>query len=250
MGGRGGGPGGGGMPGIAGRLAMAGGRGGANRIRLQASYNLSGSPFDAAPYPLTANTGEEPTYLNQRLTLNIGGPFKIPGIYKGKTGESFFLNYNGGFGGNLYEAYSIVPTAAWRAGDFSGSNVALIDPLTGLPFPNNQIPASRIDRGGAGAAAVLPAAEPARRRQELLPLRDDRQPVGRHQLPVHEVVQRGAGHAWRARAEGGEAAAAAGAAGAGRISRSACSTAGPMPIATARFRRHPDRARADRGTCR
>ncbi|MFO7692109.1 MAG: TonB-dependent receptor [Vicinamibacterales bacterium] len=146
-----GGPGGGGMggrgggPGIAGRLAMAGGRGGANRIRLQASYNLSGSPFDAAPYPLTANTGEEPSYLNQRLTVNIGGPFKIPGIYKGKTGESFFLNYNGGFGGNLYESYSIVPTAAWRAGDFSGANAALIDPLTGLPFPANQIPASRID---------------------------------------------------------------------------------------------------------
>ena len=145
MGGRGGGPGGGGMAGIAGRLGMAGGRGGANRIRVQASYNLAGSPFDAAPYPLTANTGEEPTYLNQRLTVNIGGPFKIPGIYNGKTGESFFLNYNGGFGGNLYEAYSIVPTAAWRAGDFSGSDVALIDPVTGLPFPNNQIPVSRID---------------------------------------------------------------------------------------------------------
>ena len=152
MGGRGGGPGGGGMPGIAGRLGMAGGRGGANRIRVQASYNLSGSPFDAAPYPLTSNAGAQPSYLNQRLTLNIGGPFKIPGIYKGKTGESFFLNYNGGFGGNLYEAYSIVPTAAWRAGDFSGSTVTLIDPLTGLPFPNNRIPASRID---AAALALL-----------------------------------------------------------------------------------------------
>jgi hypothetical protein len=150
MGGRGGGPGGGEGGGgrgggIAGRLAMAGGRGGANRIRAQAAYNLSGSPFDAAPYPLTTNTGAEPTYLNQRVTVNVGGPFKIPGIYQGRTGESFFLNYNGGFGGNLYEAYSIVPTAAWRAGDFSGSNVTLIDPLSGLSFPNNQIPASRMD---------------------------------------------------------------------------------------------------------
>ena len=156
MGGRGGGPGGGGMPGIAGRLGMAGGRGGANRIRVQASYNLSGSPFDAAPYPLTSNTGAAPSYLNQRLTLNIGGPFKIPGIYKGKTGESFFLNYNGGFGGNLYEAYSIVPTAAWRSGDFSGSNVTLIDPLTGLPFPNNQIPASRIDAAALALVQYYP----------------------------------------------------------------------------------------------
>jgi len=32
-----------------------------------------------------------------------------------------------------------------RAGDFSGSNVTLLDPLTGQPFPDNRIPASRID---------------------------------------------------------------------------------------------------------
>jgi len=38
------------------------------------------------------------------------------------------------------------------AGDFSGSDVALIDPVTGLPFPNNQIPVSRID---SAALALL-----------------------------------------------------------------------------------------------
>ena len=151
-GGRGGGP---GMMGAAGRLGMAG-RGQANRIRTQASYNLSGSPFDAAPYPLTSGTGAEPTYLNQRLTLNIGGPFKIPGIYKGKQSENFFLNYNGGFGGNLYEAYSIVPTPAMRAGDFSASGVTVVDPLTGQPFPNNQIPASRIDPAAAALLKYYP----------------------------------------------------------------------------------------------
>ena len=237
------------MPGIAGRLAMAGGRGGANRIRLQASYNLSGSPFDAAPYPLTANTGEEPTYLNHRLTLNIGGPFKIPGIYKGKTGESFFLNYNGGFGGNLYEAYSIVPTAAWRAGDFSGSNVALIDPLTGLPFPNNRIPASRIDPAAQALLQYYPLpnqpvdAKNYYRSATTGNRSDD--------INVRFTKSFSAAPGTPGATGGGRGgAAAAGAAGADRISRSACSTAGPMPIGTARFRRRPDRARADRGTCR
>jgi hypothetical protein len=46
----------------------------------------------------------------------------------------------------------VVPTAAQRAGDFSGSSVPIYDPLTGnlatgadrTPFPNNQIPSSRI----------------------------------------------------------------------------------------------------------
>ncbi len=155
MGGRGGGPG-GGMPGLAGRLAMAGGRGGANRIRLQASYNVSGAPFDAAPYPLTSNTGAEPDYLNQRVSVTVGGPFKIPGVYAGNTSTSFNVSYNGGFGGTLYEAYSIVPTPAWRTGDFSGANVTLIDPRTGLPFPNNRIPADRVDPSARALLAYYP----------------------------------------------------------------------------------------------
>ena len=161
MGGRGGGMGGPEMAGIAGRLGLAGGRGGANRIRVQASYNLAGSPFDAAPYPLTANTGEKPTYLNQRVTFTIGGPTKIPGIYKGNSAESFNLSYNGGFGGTLYEAYSIVPTAAMRAGDFSGAGVTVADPLTGLPFPNNQIPASRMSPAALALLKYYPLANQA-----------------------------------------------------------------------------------------
>jgi hypothetical protein len=37
-----------------------------------------------------------------------------------------------------------VPTAAERAGDFSGTTKQLIDPVSKQPFPGNQIPASRI----------------------------------------------------------------------------------------------------------
>jgi len=38
----------------------------------------------------------------------------------------------------------VVPSAAQRAGDFSGAE-AIRDPLTGQPFPSNTIPASRLD---------------------------------------------------------------------------------------------------------
>ncbi|MCK7533836.1 MAG: hypothetical protein MZV63_23800 [Marinilabiliales bacterium] len=72
----------------------------------------------------------------------------------------------------------------------------------GPALPEQPDPGVADRSGGTGAAAMLPAAEPARRRQELLPLVDDRQPVGRHQLPVHEVVQRGAGRARRRGAAG------------------------------------------------
>lgn len=67
------------------------------------------------------------------------------------AGRSFVFGY--------YEAYRnrrgttdtrVVPTAAQRAGDFSGG-LAIRDPATGLPFPGNVIPASRLD----GIAARL-----------------------------------------------------------------------------------------------
>ncbi|HUS07885.1 MAG TPA: TonB-dependent receptor, partial [Bryobacteraceae bacterium] len=70
---------------------------------------------------------------------SIGGP-----ILKNKL--FFFGTYQGtrvttAASGNV----TFVPTAAERRGDFSGVSKQLVDPVTGAPFPNNQIPANRID---------------------------------------------------------------------------------------------------------
>ena len=70
---------------------------------------------------------------------SIGGPLK-----SGKT--FFYANYEGSndkaiFGGGRAN----VPSAAMRNGDFSGASFIIKDPLTGLPFPGNVIPADRID---------------------------------------------------------------------------------------------------------
>ncbi|HEY2014892.1 MAG TPA: TonB-dependent receptor, partial [Bryobacteraceae bacterium] len=46
---------------------------------------------------------------------------------------------------SLLMATAVPPTPAERNGDFSSSAVKPIDPLTGQPFPGNQIPASRFD---------------------------------------------------------------------------------------------------------
>ena len=83
-----------------------------------------------------------------------GGP-----IWKNKT---FFW-----FAGEKYidnqpqQATFLVPTAAELRGDFSGvtrggQTIALRDPLTGLPFPNNQIPANRLDPVGLAIAKSFP----------------------------------------------------------------------------------------------
>ncbi len=65
---------------------------------------------------------------------------------------NFTLTYNGGRGSELFDQYATVPTAEMRHGDFSGSTLAILDPATGQPFPNNQIPEDRIS---AQASAVL-----------------------------------------------------------------------------------------------
>ena len=153
MGGRGGGGDGGrgGGPGIP-RLGMAG-RMGNNRPRGTVSYTLGGSMLNAAPYSLTGQPVEEPQFLQQRIAANVGGPVKIPGWFDFSQNTNFFLNYSGNHSDRPIDTYSTVPSAAMRSGDFSGTTGIIRDPLTGQPFPGNQIPADRIS---STAQTLLP----------------------------------------------------------------------------------------------
>jgi Carboxypeptidase regulatory-like domain/TonB dependent receptor len=75
---------------------------------------------------------------------SLGGPVTIPRLYAGKNKTFFFADYEGNrHPGSTLEQYS-VPTAAMRTGDLTGLSGNIVDPLTGLPFPNNQIPSNRI----------------------------------------------------------------------------------------------------------
>ncbi len=161
MGPGGGGPGGmrggaRGAPGALGdRLALAN-RMRQDRPRGNASYTLGGSPFDATPYPLNGRATTEPDYLQQRFSGSIGGQFKIPHLFDLGTRTSYFLSYSGNRSSNLYNAYSTVPNAALRAGDFSQSPTTLIDPVTSQPFPGNVIPASRLDPSALALLQYIP----------------------------------------------------------------------------------------------
>jgi hypothetical protein len=76
---------------------------------------------------------------------SLGGPVVIPKLYTGKNKTFFFADYEGNrHPGSTLEQYS-VPTAAMRAGDLTDlPGGSAVDPQTGAPFPNNQIPANRI----------------------------------------------------------------------------------------------------------
>ena len=58
----------------------------------------------------------------------------------------------------------LVPTAAELTGNFAGvtrngAQITIKDPLTGLPFPNNQIPANRLNPVGVKLASYFPTAD-------------------------------------------------------------------------------------------
>jgi len=66
----------------------------------------------------------------------LGGP-----IVKNKV--FFFGDYQGFIRNRPGELVRTVAPVAYRNGDFSGAGVTIRDPLTGQPFPGNQIPTSR-----------------------------------------------------------------------------------------------------------
>jgi hypothetical protein len=151
----GGGFGGQGGPGGPGGFAF-GGRMRNEQIRGQVSASLAGSPLDAAPFSLTGAPTEKPDYFQQRYTLTLGGPVKIPAINKGTSRTTFFVNYNGNHSATPFDVLSTVPTVAARGGDFSSLGSPVIDPQTGVAFPGNQIPQSRIDPSSHGLLAYFP----------------------------------------------------------------------------------------------
>ncbi len=93
----------------------------------------------------------------------VGGPVWIPKLYKGRDRTFFFATWEGVPDRTPQSIIATVPTVAQRTGDFSkttganGQPILIYDPYTTAadpanpgqylrsPFPNNQIPAARLD---------------------------------------------------------------------------------------------------------
>ncbi len=98
-----------------------------------------------------------PFLVNNLFGASIGGPVYIPKVYNGKNRTFFFFDFSEYYLRQLTSISTSVPTAANRAGDFSGLTNANLQKITVYnpystgsaannysrePFPNNQIPAS------------------------------------------------------------------------------------------------------------
>lgn len=92
--------------------------------------------FDARPFFSTAI----PVFKRNQFGAQFGGP-----IRKNKT--FFFAAWQGTHErGTPTTSTSTVLTSAMRAGDFSGVNKTLIDPISKAPFPGNILPPSRFSK--------------------------------------------------------------------------------------------------------
>jgi len=97
-------------------------------------------------------------YRYDQFGLTVGGPIYIPNEFNAEKDKAFFfysqehwrINQPGGL--NQVN----VATAAERAGDFSQSPVKPFVPATGLPFPNDLIPANRFKQFGPALLNLQP----------------------------------------------------------------------------------------------
>jgi hypothetical protein len=121
----------------AGSLVTAVTRGGTNQYHGTVYEYLRNDKLDARSFFGVAGLVTKPKLKRNQFGASLGGP-----IIRDKT--FLFFSWE-----SLRERSAttstgtVLPTPAERAGDFSLSARKPIDPLTGLPFPNNIIPASR-----------------------------------------------------------------------------------------------------------
>ncbi|MGH9720719.1 MAG: hypothetical protein ACRD8O_10945, partial [Bryobacteraceae bacterium] len=140
-------------------------KGGTKNFHLNLFHFLRNDAFDASDY---FSHQVLPLKLNN-FGYNVGGPVSLPGYNKARTRTFFFFAQEFNRIVTKGEAENItVPGLAERTGDFSGlgagrddafgtSDDPVIDPTTGIGFPDGKIPASRIDPNSRKLIALYPA---------------------------------------------------------------------------------------------
>ncbi len=120
---------------------------GNNRSGSHGLYNGSvgiigdNSAFDARSFSLTGQDTPKPAYSRITGVATLGGPLKIPHLLQ--NGPFFFVGYQWTRNRDATATPGLMPTVAERNGDLS--QTPIYDPATGVLFPGNTIPASRLN---------------------------------------------------------------------------------------------------------
>jgi outer membrane receptor protein involved in Fe transport len=125
---------------VAGGIVTAVTKSGSNEFHGGVFEFMRDDKFDANSWENNRSAAEKKNLSQHIFGGTLGGPLVRNKVF-------FFLNYQGTRTDRPGPGTSAVAPEAWRTGDFSSllaSGTVIRDPQTGQPFPNNQIPASRI----------------------------------------------------------------------------------------------------------
>jgi hypothetical protein len=134
---------------------------GANVLHGTAFEFLRNEKLDAKNY-FDAPDQPKPPFKRNQFGLSLGGPVVLPKILDGRNKVFFFGDFERGIVRESSTTTSTIPTARMRNGDFGellASNKRITDPLTRQPFPDNLIPASRIDPVAKTLVGLYPATQ-------------------------------------------------------------------------------------------
>lgn len=114
---------------------------GTNQFRGEAWTEIGNAALSATPWYAP---GRGPSLPDVRLGYKFGGPVLIPKLYNGRN-KTFFHTSLERYKPQFRFPYAItLPSDRMKAGDLRELGRDVNDPLTGRPFPNNTIPATRI----------------------------------------------------------------------------------------------------------
>ena len=129
-----------------------------------AYYYMRNEALNANDFFNNKNNIRRPRYRFNTYGGNLGGPLYWPGKFNQNKDKIFFF-----FSQEALRvknptaiAYTTMPSALERAGDFSqtlqpnGVVIPITDPLTGKQFPSNVIPPTRIDSNGQKLLSLFP----------------------------------------------------------------------------------------------
>ena len=115
---------------------------GANVVHGSAFEYLQNRALDATTYGSSIKQGK----VWNTFGASLSGPIMIPKLYDGHNKTFFFVDYEGNRKPGSQLVIDNVPTTAMAAGNLNGvPGPAAVNPFTGAPFPNNQIPASMLN---------------------------------------------------------------------------------------------------------
>jgi outer membrane receptor protein involved in Fe transport len=120
--------------------------------------------FNANDFFNNRNKVSKPPYRFSTLGFTIGGPVWIPKVFNPSREKLFFFySLEDTRVKNFQPVRQVTtPSQLERQGDFSqtldqnGRLIVIRDPQTGQPFPNNVIPAARINRIGQALLNIFP----------------------------------------------------------------------------------------------